>query len=79
MCFGLDRDCFNSIVKESSIKKRQKYEDFLNRVEILDSLEPYEKNKICDVLKHEIFCGLNEYIIRQGDQGDTFYLLIDGT
>lgn len=37
VCFGLDRDCFNSIVKESSIKKRQKYEGFLNRVEILDS------------------------------------------
>jgi len=35
--FGLDRDCFNNIVKESSIKKREKYEAFLGRVQLLDS------------------------------------------
>ena len=79
VCFSLDRDCFNNIVKDSSMKKREKYEDFLQKVEILDSQESYDKMKICDVLKSETYSGTGEYIIKQGEQGDTFYLLIEGT
>ena len=77
--FGLDRDCFNNIVKESSIKKREKYEAFLGRVQLLDSQDSYEKNKICDCLKHELFSGVGMPIIKQGEQGNTFYLLVEGT
>jgi len=33
--FSLDRNTFNSIVKESIEKKRDKYDEFLERVEIL--------------------------------------------
>jgi len=33
--FSLDRSTFNSIVKESIEKKRDKYDEFLERVEIL--------------------------------------------
>ena len=32
--YGLDRETFNFIVKESAINKRRKYEDFLNTVEV---------------------------------------------
>ena len=28
-CFTLDRDCFNNIVKDATIKRREKYETFL--------------------------------------------------
>lgn len=49
--FALDRECFNHIVKESAMKKRQKYEEFLSKIEILDSVDPYERSKIADALK----------------------------
>lgn len=53
--YGLDRETFNFIVKESAINKRKKYEDFLNTVEILSSIQPDERLKIADVLKKETF------------------------
>jgi len=33
--YSLDRETFNHVVKEAAIKKRQRYEDFLSKVEIL--------------------------------------------
>jgi len=33
--FSLDRNTFNHIVKDAACKKRQRYEDFLQKVEIL--------------------------------------------
>jgi cAMP-dependent protein kinase regulator len=33
--FSLDRDTFNAIVKRNAILNREKYNDFLNKVEIL--------------------------------------------
>lgn len=62
--FSLDRDCFNNIVKESAVKKRERYESFLSKVEILDQMDAYERAQICDALKTRSFKA-NEYIIRQ--------------
>jgi cAMP-dependent protein kinase regulator len=33
--YSLDRECFNNIVKESAIKRREKYDSFLSDVELL--------------------------------------------
>lgn len=49
--FALDRQCFNSIVKEATIKKRQMFEEFLGKVDLLKSIDIYEKASICDALK----------------------------
>lgn len=53
--FSLDRESFNHIVKEAAVKQRQKYYDFISNVEILDSLDDYERNKICDCLQIQHF------------------------
>ena len=53
--FALDRECFNHIVKDAAMKKRQRYEDFLLKVELLQSMDPYERIKIADALKPESF------------------------
>ena len=47
---SVDRDTFNHIVKNATIQKRQKYDEFLKQVEILKSLDSYEREKICDCL-----------------------------
>lgn len=75
--FSLDRETFNHIVKESVVKKRQKYHDFLSNIELLDTLDHVEKDKLCDCLKLEHF-KKGEYVIKQGEEGDTFYLIVDG-
>lgn len=35
VCWALDRPTFNNIVKDAAAKKREKYDDFLNSVQIL--------------------------------------------
>ena len=46
-------------------------------MEVLNDLEPYEKNKLCDCLIVQNFPA-GSYIIRQGEQGDTFYMIMKG-
>lgn len=33
--YSLDRECFNNIVKDAAIKRREKYDAFLSKVELL--------------------------------------------
>lgn len=45
VCFSLDRETFNHIVKDSASKKREKYEEFLGKVELLKgSCFSYSRN-----------------------------------
>lgn len=62
--FELDRETFNHIVKDSAVKKRERYEDFLQHVEILKGMDPYEKSKIADVLV-TVKVKAGDYIIKQ--------------
>ena len=73
----LDRDTFNHIVKEAAAKKRQRYEDFLQSVKILQTMDPYERQKLSDALKEEKY-KKGDYIIREGELGDKFYLISEG-
>ena len=77
-CWVLDRDCFNHIVKDAAVKKREKYEEILSKVELLKNIEHYEKMQMADALKSASFQN-GEYIIRQGDWGDVFYMIEQGT
>ena len=74
----LDRETFNHIVKEAAQKKREKYENFLKKVEILSTIEPYELMQISDALKTATF-KKGDYIIKEGEMGDVFYILEEGS
>ena len=60
------------------MQNRTKFEEFLNQVEVLQGLDNYERNKLCDCLQIQNF-GVDEYVITQGERGDTFYMIIHGT
>lgn len=72
VCFALDRECFNNIVKDSAMKKRESYEAFLGKVELLDQMDPYEKSKIADALKPLKFKE-GEYIVREVERKKFFF------
>ena len=76
--FSLDRETFNHIVKDAAMQNRTKFEEFLNRVEVLQGLDTYERNKLCDCLVIQNF-GTGEYIIKEGERGDTFFMIMEGT
>ena len=73
----LDRNTFNHIVKDAAQNKRDRYEDFLASVPILQSMDHYERSKIADAIKEHSFAEGTQ-IITQGDEGNDFYLIIDG-
>ena len=77
ICWALDRECFNNIVKNAAMMKREKYENTLRKVEILKSIDPYELGQICDALKTKTFKE-GELIIKQGEKGDVFFILDEG-
>jgi cAMP-dependent protein kinase regulator len=75
--WALDRATFNHIVKDSAMKKRAKYENFLKGVNILSSIDSYEICQISDALKIEkVMAG--SPIIQMNEEGDKFYILEDG-
>ncbi len=77
LLWALDRETFNHIVKESAMRKRERYEKFLKSVNILSSMDNYEISQISDALKTEKVKE-GEYIIRQNEEGDRFYIIEDG-
>ncbi|KAF8820991.1 cyclic nucleotide-binding domain-containing protein [Cardiosporidium cionae] len=75
--WALDRETFNYIVRDATIKKREMYEGLLKEVEILKDMDNYERSKVADAIKSFSFkAGTN--IIQEGDIGDTFYILTSG-
>ncbi|CAD8120413.1 unnamed protein product [Paramecium sonneborni] len=76
--FALDRSTFNAIVKEATVKRREHYEEVLSKVEILKSIDSYEKTQICDGLKEQHFKS-QEYILKEGEEGHKFYIVVKGT
>ncbi len=76
--WSLDRNTFNHIIKTAVQKKREKYDDFLGKVEILKLMQKNERTKIADAFKEQWF-EEGDYIIKQGDKdGSEFYMIIEG-
>lgn len=64
-------------MKEAAQKKRLQYEAFLKSVEILHSVDEYELLQISDALKTSTF-NKGDYVIREGEMGDVFYIVEEG-
>ena len=64
ICWALDRETFNNIVKDAARKKREKYETFLRSVNILESIEDYELTQVCDAVRACSFKE-GEYVIKE--------------
>mmetsp|Transcript_75120 Transcript_75120/g.189967 ORF Transcript_75120/g.189967 Transcript_75120/m.189967 type:complete len:403 (+) Transcript_75120:96-1304(+) len=77
VCWQLDRDSFSHIVKDSAVKRREKYDSFLKSVSLLTSLGAYERSQIADALVPESF-KKGDTIVRQNEPGDKFYIVEDG-
>lgn len=46
-------------------------------MEILNSVEPYELSQIADALK-TCYYNANDYILKEGELGDVFYIIVEG-
>lgn len=75
--WAIDRDTYRYILMGSTVKKRNMYCDFLSKVPLLDNLDEYERMSVADALE-EVEFKAHEEIIRQGDEGHHFFIIVEG-
>jgi cAMP-dependent protein kinase regulator len=75
--WALDRVTFRRILMDSAFQRRRMYEGFLEEVQLLSGLTPYERSKIADALETKKFPP-GTTIIKEGDVGESFYMLESG-
>ena len=64
-------------MKDSAQQKREKYEEFLKNVSILENMEAYERSKLADAIVEKWY-EEGEYVITEGQEGEVFYLIMSG-
>jgi cAMP-dependent protein kinase regulator len=75
--WAIDRNTYRRILMGSTMKKRKTYEDFLGKVDLLKSLDKWEKLSVADALETAQFSA-SAVIMKQGDVGDAFYIIEEG-
>merc|ERR1712106_1018662 len=76
--WGIDRDSYRRILMGSTIRKRKMYEEFWAKVSILENLDKWERLTVADALEATSFED-GEDVVKQGEPGDDFYIIVDGS
>jgi cAMP-dependent protein kinase regulator len=75
--WALDRASFNVILMKTAMSNRKKMKEVLLKIPVFAQLTEYELLTIADTLQEETFDD-KSIICKQGDRGDTFYLVDEG-
>ncbi|XP_078399942.1 cGMP-dependent protein kinase 2 isoform X2 [Cetorhinus maximus] len=73
----LDQDVFRNIMRGTTQAKQEQYRNFLRSVSLLKNLPEDKLMKIVDCLEVEYY-DKGDYIIREGEEGSTFFILAKG-
>ncbi|KAI1289351.1 cAMP-dependent protein kinase type II regulatory subunit [Halotydeus destructor] len=76
--WAMSRQTFRKIVLQRAYKKRKAYETLLGKVDMLASLETYERMNLCDALTPKKYSN-GDLIIKEGDAADGMYFIEEGT
>lgn len=80
LLYAVDRITFRRVIIDLAHEKRCKYMDFLKSLPILAStLSELEIGKIADALEEVHFALPQEQVISQGQPGDSFYIILEGS
>eukprot|EP00347_Sterkiella_histriomuscorum_P018959 403343503 len=75
--WALEGRVFKNIIIKSTIKRRNIELSFLDKVDMFENLERYEKLKLIDGLEPRKYL-MGNFIFKEGEQGDYFYIIEDG-
>jgi cAMP-dependent protein kinase regulator len=76
--WALDRVSFKVIVVAAAMQRREEYKDFLQKVPILSSCTENEILTMADALVEDTIDD-GKVIFKQGEEGNHFYIVKDGT
>ncbi|CAJ1057631.1 cGMP-dependent protein kinase 2 [Xyrichtys novacula] len=75
--WALDRQTFQTIMMRSTQARHEEYFNFLCSVSLLRGLPEEKLARIVDCLEVDCF-EKGEYIIREGEEGNTFFIIANG-
>ncbi|KAA0717300.1 cGMP-dependent protein kinase 2 [Triplophysa tibetana] len=75
--WALDREVFHNIMRMTAEARHEQYRNFLRRSVLLPLLPGDKLTKIVDCLEVEYY-NKEDYIIREGEEGNTFYIIANG-
>jgi len=75
--WALDRESFQMMLCTAENIKKSTHEEFLANVEIFFHMTKYELARLSDMLESELF-EAGEDIVKQGDDGNSFYIIEEG-
>jgi cGMP-dependent protein kinase len=73
----LDRSAFQMITMRLGMERHSQLMNFLNKVSIFENLSEDRISKMADVMDQDYYAG-GHYIIREGEKGDTFFVINSG-
>jgi cAMP-dependent protein kinase regulator len=76
--WSLGRECFQMMLKKCGVEKVEQYSGWLTQVDILKVLNHHEISQLADSCETTLF-DKDEVIMKQGDAGDAFYILEEGS
>lgn len=74
----IDRRVFQTIMMRTGMMRQAEHIAFLKSVPLLKNLSDQEFAKLGDVLEEDYYHG-EDFIIREGERGDTFYIITKGS
>ncbi|XP_952221.1 cAMP-dependent protein kinase regulatory subunit, putative [Theileria annulata] len=72
----LDRTTFNHVVRMAVIKKREKYDSILSKLDLFKKVNPYDRCRLADALVERTF--EDETVIKQGEPGSSLFMVLEG-
>jgi len=78
VCWRLDRETFNNVVREAAVKRSGQYDKFLQDVPLFKAMDPHERMSMVDALRCDSY-PKDAHVVVQGESGDRFYIVEEGT
>ena len=75
--FAIERDVFRKLILTGYMQKRARFENILENITLLKSMEKYERAVLADALDEQFFSA-GAMIIQEGEVGMNFYILLEG-
>eukprot|EP00092_Neocalanus_flemingeri_P006956 GFUD01007508.1.p1 GENE.GFUD01007508.1~~GFUD01007508.1.p1 ORF type:complete len:285 (+),score=65.81 GFUD01007508.1:74-928(+) len=76
--WGIGRMSYRQVLMSSTVNKRKSYQDLLSKILILERFNKWEKQAVADALEATTYTD-GELIVKQGQVGDEFFFIIEGS